>query len=599
VIPHTGLPKRSIANYVTLSYPKRNIQVTGENMSPYRKVMIALLSVLMSGLQVAIASPKLYVGRIITMDPDFPIAQAVLVDGERIVAVGGPELHREHADTAEVIELGDQVMLPGFIDAHGHLTATANYRNFINLAPPPVGPVATIEDLQRTLRRHIERERIEKGQWIVGVGYDDSLLAERRHPTRDDLDKVSTEHPILIAHVSGHLSVGNSALMSQLQITSDTVDPPGGLYRRRADSREPNGVFEEIAHYSVIGRIPRPDARQAEVGLEKTLDYFASMGLTTVQDGGTNREGLTLLQSMAESGQLNLDVVAYRFWSPVGTELPKEYISPEYRGRLRVDGVKIILDGSPQGKTAFLSKPYRIPPAGRDTSYRGYPSLPEPVVKKAIADALADGVTVLAHANGDAAAEILINAVEAAKSTTGGTGQTASRDSRVVMIHAQTVRNDQLDRMARLHIIPSFFVTHTFFWGDWHHDETLGPERASRISPTRAATERGIRYTLHNDPPVVPPDMIRSLWSATTRRTRSGRILGVDQRASIQEALAAITIDAARQYGEESNKGSIVAGKQADLVILDRDPLTMDVENLLDITVRETISRGRSVYVAP
>jgi predicted amidohydrolase YtcJ len=559
-------------------------------LTSWQRGLLAALLIATAALQAAVAAPTLYVGRIITMDPSQPFAEAVLVEGERIVAVGGKELRKAHEGDARVVELGRRAMLPGFIDAHGHLTATAAYINFVNLSPPPVGPVADVARLQTTLREHIERERIPAGRWVVGVGYDDSLLKEKRHPTRDDLDAVSREHPIFIVHVSGHLSVGNSALLSQVGISSETVDPPGGAYRRRADSREPNGVFEEMAHYAVMARLPRPNPDGALIGLQKTLAYLASRGLTTVQDGGANTENLQLLQSAAQNGLLNLDVVAYRYWSPIGMALPKEFVSNEYQNRFRVDGVKIILDGSPQGKTAFLSRPYTVPPVGRDASYRGYPSLPEPVVQKAVTAALQARVPLLAHANGDAAAEILIDAVDAAA---------VAEAPRVVMIHSQTVRDDQLDRMARLRITPSFFVSHTFFWGDWHREETLGVERAIRISPTRSATERGIRYTLHNDPPVVPPDMIRTLWSATTRRTRSGEVLGREQRASTHEALAGITLDAARQYGEEASKGSISAGKQADFVIVDQDPLAMDPENLLQLQVLETISRGKTVFLAP
>jgi predicted amidohydrolase YtcJ len=559
-------------------------------LTSWQRGLLAALLIATAALQAAVAAPTLYVGRIITMDPSQPFAEAVLVEGERIVAVGGKELRKAHEGDARVVELGRRAMLPGFIDAHGHLTATAAYINFVNLSPPPVGPVDDVARLQTTLREHIERERIPAGRWVVGVGYDDSLLKEKRHPTRDDLDVVSREHPIFIVHVSGHLSVGNSALLSQVGISSETVDPPGGAYRRRADSREPNGVFEEMAHYAVMARLPRPNPDGALIGLQKTLAYLASRGLTTVQDGGANAENLQLLQSAAQNGLLNLDVVAYRYWSPIGMALPKEFVSNEYQNRFRVDGVKIILDGSPQGKTAFLSRPYTVPPVGRDASYRGYPSLPEPVVQKAVTAALQARVPLLAHANGDAAAEILIDAVDAAA---------VAEAPRVVMIHSQTVRDDQLDRMARLRITPSFFVSHTFFWGDWHREETLGVERAMRISPTRSATERGIRYTLHNDPPVVPPDMIRTLWSATTRRTRSGEVLGREQRASTHEALAGITLDAARQYGEEASKGSISAGKQADFVIVDQDPLAMDPENLLQLQVLETISRGKTVFLAP
>lgn len=562
------------------------------NFSRLQSALVAFA--LATGAAIVDASPApdlIYVGTIRTMNPAQPLAEAVAVSGSRIVAVGGRrEILQTRGDTTRVVELGKRAMLPGFIDAHGHLTGIAAYREFVNLAPPPSGRVSNIATLQAELRQRIAEQKIPEGEWVVGVGYDDSLLDERRHPTRDDLDVVSTKHPVIIVHASGHLSVGNSRLLDAVGVNSDTNDPPGGVYRRREGSREPNGVFEEIAHYAVLAKAPRPSGARLIEQLSRTLSYLASQGLTTVQDGAANPNSIDLLQQAASMKRLDLDVVAYRLWSVVGSKLPSDPMPSAYVNRLRVDGVKIILDGSPQGKTAFLSAPYRVPPEGRDASYRGYPSLPELVLKKAVEEVLARGIPLLAHANGDAAAEMLINAV--------ADSGVPSPHSRVVMIHAQTVRDDQLDRMAKLGITPSFFVAHTFFWGDWHRDEVLGEERAKMISPLRSAEKRGIRYTLHNDPPVVPPDMIRTLWAATNRVTRSGKVLGADQRATIGEALAAITIDAARQYGEEAIKGSIEPGKQADFVVLSADPFSMPIERLLDLKVVETVSQGRSVYAA-
>lgn len=537
-----------------------------------------------------IVPDTIYVGKIHTMNTAQPTAEAVAVQGNKIVAVGDRrEVLRLRGTATRVTELGERVLLPGFIDAHGHLTGVATYLDYANLAPPPAGPVRSIADLQQALRRRIVDERIPEGQWVVGVGYDDSLLDERRHPTRDDLDAVSTKHPVVVVHVSGHLSAGNSQLLSLLGITAETNDPSGGTYRRREGSREPNGVFEELAHYAVLARAPRPSPEQVIDRLGRTLSYLASQGLTTVQEGGANPESLRILQQAAAQQRLDLDVVAYRFWPVVGTALPVESSEGTYQNRLRIDGIKLMLDGSPQGKTAFLSTPYRVPPPGRDAAYRGYPSLPEPAVKKAVKEALSRGIPVLAHANGDAAAQMLIDAVAE-------TGR--SEHPRVVMIHAQTVREDQLDRMVQLGITPSFFVSHTFFWGDWHRDEVLGEQRAAMISPLRSAAQRGIRYTLHNDPPVVPPDMIRTLWAATNRITRSGKVLGASQRVTVGEALRAITLDAARQYGEESSKGSIELGKQADFVILSNDPFAMPVDRLLELKVLETVSQGRPVFQA-
>jgi predicted amidohydrolase YtcJ len=216
--------------------------------------------------------------------------------------------------------------------------------------------------------------------------------------------------------------------------------------------------------------------------------------------------------------------------------------------------------------------------------------IPEEAAFERVARFYSEGVPILAHANGDAAAEILIDAVERAAAASG------ERDHRTVMIHAQTVREDQLDRMSDLAMMPSFFSAHTFYWGDWHRDSVLGPERGSRISPTRTSKDRGMRFTVHNDAPIVPPDMIRLLWATTNRLTRSNQELGPEHALTVHEALAAITVDAAYQYFEEDSKGTIAVGKLADLVVLSRDPRQGDTRDLLDVAVLGTMSHGRWVF---
>ena len=538
-----------------------------------------------------VAPDSIYVGTVVTMEAASPTAEAVAVKGDKIVAVGSrASVLALRAKSTRVVELGERALLPCFVDAHGHLTSTAAGLRTANLASPPAGPVKSIAELQETLRRYIAERHIAAGQWVVGTGYDDSLLAERRHPTRADLDAVSTEHPIFIVHVSGHLSVANSNLLARQKITADSPDPSGGLIRRQAGSHEPNGVLEESANMAVYAAAPRPGPQDALPTLSQALEYYASMGTTTVQDGAVTPDGLALLGEAARQHLLKLDVVAYRFWVPVGADFPDGLNFGQYVDRFKIGGIKLVLDGSPQGKTAYLTEPYLVPPLGQPATYRGYPSLPAGAVNKAVHAVISRGVPLLAHANGDAAAQMLIDAVDVARRETG------QADSKVVMIHAQTVRDDQLDRMVSLKIIPSFFVGHTFYWGDWHRDQTLGVARAERISPAHAALERGLLYTLHNDSPVVPPDMIRLLWSATTRRTRSNDILGPQQRLSIEQAIAGITINAASQYSEEATKGSIKVGKLADFVILNRNPLAMDPEHLLELRVEETVSHGQSVY---
>ena len=260
-----------------------------------------------------------------------------------------------------------------------------------------------------------------------------------------------------------------------------------------------------------------------------------------------------------------------------------------YEGRLKIGGIKLILDGSPQGKTAYLTEPYYKPPHSESDSYKGYPLIPQSEVSKWVKKYADLNIPIMAHANGDAAADMLIKAVKDADITS---------DHRTIMIHAQTVREDQLDQMKKLKIIPSYFSTHTFYWGDWHRDSVFGEDRAMRISPTKSTLKRKMPFTVHNDAPVVPPDMIRLLWSTTNRKTRSGKVLGEEQKISTYSALEAMTINAAYQHFEDDIKGTIEVGKQADLVVLSQDPLSIDTKDILEIEVVATFSRGQEVFNA-
>jgi predicted amidohydrolase YtcJ len=292
----------------------------------------------------------------------------------------------------------------------------------------------------------------------------------------------------------------------------------------------------------------------------------------------------------AERGLLKLDLIAYPSYRVMNL-LEGEYApSRQYNNHWRVGGVKLGLDGSPQGKTAYLTEPYFKVPANQNADYRGYPTLKQEEVNRYMELFYDKGWHPLVHANGDAAAQWMIDAVALASRKHG------IDDRRTTMIHAQTVRDDQLERMRDLQIIPSFFVSHTYFWGDWHRDSVLGPKRAARISPVKSTVDRAMPFTLHNDAPIVPPDMLHLVWSAVNRITRSGKVLGPEQRVSVLDALKGITIHAAYQNFEEGIKGSIEPGKLADLVILAENPLRVDPMLIKDIRVLETIKEGQRVY---
>ncbi|XOV83230.1 MAG: amidohydrolase [bacterium] len=536
------------------------------------------------------ADTVLVSNHVVTMASRAPKAgapMAIAITGERIIGLAPPaEAGRWTGPDTQTIIFEDQAILPGFIDAHGHVSFSALATNLANVASPPVGPVTDMQDLQQTLKAFISSRDIADGEWVVGMGYDDSLIAEQRHPNRDDLDQVSTRHPVLLIHVSGHLVAGNSRALARGGISAETPDPAGGVIRRRPNSLEPDGVLEETATYALRKYMTAPDTDPID-SLTRALQDYASYGITTVQDGAAGPDVMSLLEQANAADKLLLDVIAYPVGQVDAISMIDRYNWGAYNKRLKVAGVKLILDGSPQGKTAYLSKPYHVPPPGSAEDYAGYPTITPAHTAELVATYLQHEIPVIAHANGDAAAAMLIDAVAQAR---------PGHDHRTVMIHAQTVREDQLTQMKMLGMIPSYFSAHTFFWGDWHRDSVLGATRSASISPTASTAQRGMVFTVHNDAPVVPPDMLRLLWATTNRLTRSGQVLGPAQRVSIHDGLRAMTIYAAFQQFEEQHKGSIEVGKLADLVVLSADPLKTEPADLLSLEVKATYARGRRVF---
>lgn len=526
---------------------------------------------------------------VITLADETPTASAVAVRDGRILAVGDfKDVQNAAGPDAALRDMKGRTIVPGLIDTHGHFASVARVLSLADLQPPPSGGVSSIAQLLSALQAW--RTGNPEAEWIQGVGYDDSLLAEQRHPTRDDLDTISKEVPIVVRHVSGHLMSCNTACLKASGITAGTEDPKGGVIRRRVGSREPNGVLEETAMQFVLAKLPQPTADQTQSDLRKTQDYYASFGITTAQDGASSLRDVADLQAFASQGDLHLDVVAYVQHSRMPALAPDFAASRTYDHHFRIGGIKLTLDGSPQGKTAWLTEPYHVTPEGLPTDYHGYATLDDEQVDRIVSAAFARDIQVIMHANGDAAIDQMIGAISRATATT------ARRDRRPVMIHAQTAREDQLGLMTDFGIIPSFFVAHTYFWGDWHRDSVLGETRAARISPLKSAQMRGLRFTIHNDSPVVPPDMMRLIWTAVNRTTREGKTLGPDQRISPLQALKAITSDAAYQYFEEDQKGTIEVGKLADLTVLSENPLRVQPSSIKDIKVVETIKEGATVF---
>ena len=268
-------------------------------------------------------------------------------------------------------DLNGHTLLPGFIDSHGHISAVMSFMAFENIASPPVGQVHSIADIQSLLSA--KAAEVPAGEWIMAAGYDDSLLAEQRHPTKFDLDAVSVEHPIMAWHVSGHLMVCNSPCLELAGYTPEQEDPEGGVIRRVEGSSEPNGILEESAVYRIyFDLLPIHDVTTRLGLLQEAQDYFARFGVTTVQDGAATLTDLETLRTAAGRDGLMLDVVAYPFYRYAEALNEQFPFSQSYSRRFRVGGLKLGLDGSPQGKTAWLTEPYHVPPQGRDADYAGY-----------------------------------------------------------------------------------------------------------------------------------------------------------------------------------------------------------------------------------
>jgi len=538
-----------------------------------------------------------YGGPILTMNDDQPRAEALAVANGKVHAVGSSdEVMRLKGEETRLIDLKGKTMIPGFVDAHGHVLMIGLQALSANMLPAPDGEVNDIAALQHVLKTWADdnQEVVKKLNLIVGFGYDDAQLKELRHPTSEDLDQVSEDIPVYVIHQSGHIGVGNSKALEVAGFNSNSENPPGGVIRRKEGNNEPNGVLEETPHFmAVVKLLSAVDTKGAQTMFKAGMDLIASYGYTTAQEGRATLGQTKLMRSTADAGELKIDVVVYPdVLTKDANEFIKEKQSREYKNRLRIGGAKLTIDGSPQGFTAWRDRPYYNPPENFRADYVGYPAATNDQVFDAIDWAFANDVQILTHANGEAASDLLIAAIKSA------TEKYGMADRRPVLIHGQFLREDQVDSYNQLDVFPSLFPMHTFYWGDWHRDRTVGPENADNISPTGWVVKRGMKFSTHHDAPVAFPDSMRVLDATVTRRSRSGDIIGPDQRVNVMTALKAMTIWPAYQHFEEKSKGSIEVGKLADFVILSDDPTAVDPETLDQIKVVETVKEGSSIYVA-
>jgi predicted amidohydrolase YtcJ len=533
-------------------------------------------------------------GSIVTVNSAQPTVEAVAIADGTIVAVGSEaDVMKHKGEATEVIDLGGKTLVPGFVDGHSHFFSLIDVQTQALCASPPAGTCRSVADVIAALKRVQAQRKLGPGRFVMGFGYDPELLAERRPPTKQELDAAFPDNPVILVHVSGHGAMLNSKALSMYGVTAATPTPPGGVIGREAGSNEPNGLLFETAFLPIFSKVPGPDGDEAIALLKTGQELYLREGITTAQEGATMKHQLELLRALADRGDLKLDVVMLPFIAEIDTifdgKLPTN--EPEYRNHLRIGGVKVVMDGSPQGRTAAFTTPYLTDGPAGQKDWRGDLSFPQPVLNDWVKKVYDGGATLFVHCNGDAAIDALLEAHRFAS------GNAPAKPRGTVGIHSQFIRRDQLDKYKAWNITPSFFTIHCFYFGDTHV-ANRGRSQADFISPMKSARLLGLRPANHTDFNVAPLDQIFTIHTAVNRTSRSGQTIGADERITPLEALEAITIDGARLYGEEAKKGSIEVGKLADLVILSGNPLTVAPATIQAIKVLETIKEGRTVYTS-
>ncbi|MBT3559318.1 MAG: amidohydrolase [Rhodospirillales bacterium] len=528
-------------------------------------------------------------GIILTVDSEDFVAGAVLTEDGTIVAVGDKGELEAQAD--EIRDLRGQTMIPAFIDPHGHYPDSGILALCrVDLSGTPLGSCNTIAELLKRLSARAAET--PKGEWILGGMFDQIAVAEQRFPTCAELDGVSTDHPIWVGHFTGHAGATNSLGLQARGINRDSEDPRGGRFGRD-ENGDLDGLLDGMTAMGELGDGEfQITSDKFHAACKVAAEEYLSHGVSLAQNAWAPETMLKLFSDVAASrDDIGIDVIV----------LPAAHMEPALSAgerdvsfpgntRIKLGPRKLFSDGSFNLQTACITEPYYKPFNG-DPEHRGNLAVTVEGMTKHVGALHDAGHQVHVHANGDAAADVMLDAFENVLKAS------PRDDHRHTFIHCQNYRDDQLDRMMELGLVCSFFPAHLHYWGDMHIDITFGPERVKRMCPLRAAADRGMRFTIHNDATVTPTRPLHLMWCAVSRVSTTGRSLGEEQRITPAEALRAHTIDAAWQVFEDEERGSIEPGKRADFAILSENPLE-NPTGLKDIQVTQTIVRGETRYKA-
>ena len=518
--------------------------------------------------------------------------QALCYENGIIQKVGNNEEILELKDkNTKVIDMEGKTILPSFVDAHSHFSAVANSYLQVDL-----NECNSFEEIKSKILEYKAKNNITDDEWIIANGYDNNTLKEQRHPDIEFLNTLDIKNPVVLKHKSEHMGVFNEKALKELNVNEQTKSPEGGKIEIK--EHKLTGYMEENAFVQYLKKVPMPSIDKLLKAYEKAQDKYLSYGITTVQEGYMSKELLNIYKELIRQNKLKIDVVGYPDYDSIEEYkkiFPNSY--KKYNQHFKIQGLKMILDGSPQGRTAWMKEPYEIEKQDiaenktekqeniktketyEEEEYKGYLAMKYADIVRNIKYAKENNLQILAHCNGDAAAEEYIKACEEVGNV---------EKLRPVIIHAQLITKEELIEAKKLGLIPSFFVAHVYYWGDTHI-KNFGEKRASKISPVKEAVDNNMIYTLHQDSPIIEPNMLETIWCVVKRQTKSGRILGTEEKITVYEALKGITINAAYSYFEENEKGSIEEGKKAEFVILDKNPLEVPVDEIPKIKILETI----------
>lgn len=548
-----------------------------------------------------------YNGDIITMEGDSAVyVEALLEKSGKIVFVGDKATAIQQAgDKVRKIDLAGKTLVPGFIDAHGHMVYHGK-----NLMDKSLSGVKDIPELIERMKQHVAQ--IPSDGWIVGMGYAPLKMKEQRHPTATELDEVSKDRPVLVVHSSGHGGSMNHALMKLLTINENTPDPAGGEYLREKGSKMPSGPMEETALIEVRNRRPAFSEESAGKVITEAAKIWASYGQTTAMECGLGlgADDIAIVENAIDKKLLPIDLVVFAKESSTDDVINAAYgvsesyastktsnakklladrvdLDKRYINRVRLGGIKFWLDGNPA--LAWMSEPFTTPPPGREPGFKAYGQIPDSLLIAYFDKYWTTNMQINMHVLGDQALEQALTAIETAVKKHG------MSDHRPVFVHCGYARPDQIKRIKAIGGIPTFLSLGLYMQGE-EIVKMWGDKRASNGMAAQSMLQEGIPFSLSHDAPISSPQIMPLVSAAVNRVTKNGKVIGPEQRISPYLALKAVTAWAAYQIKEENSKGSLKAGKLADLVILEQNPLKVAPQDIAAIRVVETIKEGKSVY---